>query len=439
MSKMADPRLQRLLGGPELAAVRTRLRRHFERLDQDSGSGTLQLVGLDREAHRALCQLTGKPSRPARSMTLDITALDASLRAAGVANSLRDALERLEGPIIPKARLRRELQEKWSELLQDSAQYGSILQTWLASPSSAVLLKRLGRTPERAADLLRSVDAVLQRLPAHGVPRSQLAAETLGDAHALDVGRPVATLVLAAWRHHERAAASDHVAKVSGAALHGGEEAPAGTDGVLHETLREVWARAGVLVNELARPALLLNVPIAAGPAYWAAGEPAYLSLRQLLRTPPSWRVEGCAVFVCENPNIVAIAADRLGENCAPLVCTDGMPAAAQRALLSQLVGAGATLFYHGDYDWPGITIGNFVMRNWGARAWRYGACDYLDALTRSPERVRDLPRDGIEADWDVRLHQVMQEQGLVVAEEAVVDELLRDLGNGAASVLRLP
>ncbi|WP_106215926.1 TIGR02679 domain-containing protein [Pseudomonas sp. NFACC44-2] len=32
--------------------------------------------------------------------------------------------------------------------------------------------------------MLRAVDRVLRRLPENGLPRSQLAAETLGDAHA---------------------------------------------------------------------------------------------------------------------------------------------------------------------------------------------------------------------------------------------------------------
>ena len=72
---------------------------------------------------------------------------------------------------------------------------------------------------------------------------------------------------------------------------------------------------------------------------------------------------------VCENPNLVAIAADALGTRCAPLVCTDGMPAAAQRCLLSQLATAGAQTFYHGDFDWPGLHIGNYVMREYGADA----------------------------------------------------------------------
>lgn len=82
------------------------------------------------------------------------------------------------------------------------------------------------------------------------MPRSQLAAETLGDAHALDAGRPVASLVLSAWRLRERTkAALDDDA--TGQSNDGNEE-----------RLREVWSRAGVLINELARPALFLNLPV---------------------------------------------------------------------------------------------------------------------------------------------------------------------------------
>jgi hypothetical protein len=110
---------------------------------------------------------------------------------------------------------------------------------------------------------------------------------------------------------------------------------------------RSVWARAGILVNELACPALFLNLP-----TRWGACLAA---------------VDGRPVYVCENSNIVAIAADRLGSHCARLICTDGMLAAAQRALLTQLARAGARLLYHGDFDWPGLCVATVVIRSCGA------------------------------------------------------------------------
>src|SRR5690606_34272806 len=110
------------------------------------------------------------------------------------------------------------------------------------------------------------------------------------------------------------------------------------------ETRRAQWARLGITVNELAAPVLCLNLTAdgdtpAATLARVAAerGEPLHLSLRTLLRYPPPWNVAGRTVYVCENASIVAIAADRLGRACAPLVCTDGMPGAAPQTLLRQL------------------------------------------------------------------------------------------------------
>jgi len=418
-----DPRLQRLLGDPTLAALRQRLRRRFELVATGSVPSSIHLNNLDSFEYTALCQLTGRPSRTARSMTLDIADLDARLRAAGLASSLYDALEQLDGPIVAKARLRKELSAQWSALAV-STKGSPLLRNWLQNPTTAMsLLKRLGRNPERAAQLLSMADTVLHRLPAGGLPRSQLAAEALGDAHALDAGRPVATLVLSAWRQHEREgsiiALEDEVIT----------ETDADGKGRVEEHLREVWSRAGVLVNELARPALILNLPSEPDvPRTWLPGEPAYLSLRQLLRRPYAWQVARRNVYVCENPNVVAIAAERLGVNSAPLVCTDGMPAAAQRILLDQLATAGAQLCYHGDYDWPGIGIGNHVMRTWQATPWRFGHSDYLEAVKVAPTRPRDLEVFGVEARWDNELRMAMDTHGLAVPEEAVASTLLDDL-----------
>ncbi|NLC35817.1 MAG: TIGR02679 family protein [Alcaligenaceae bacterium] len=421
-----DPRLQRLLGGAELAAVRQRLRRHFERAESGAASRAVRLTGLDPAMHRALCQLTGRPSRPAASLTLNIDELDEQLCNAGLADSLRDALERLEGPIRPHAKLKKERQARWKALLS-SPNGGQLLRAWRQSPAALTLLKRLGREPEQAEALLFAADAVLQRLPSRGLARAQLAAETLGDAHALDVGRPVATLVLAAWRHHERAATATLDDRTENGVEN--DETVAEAEASTAERQRDTWARAGISVNELARPALFLNLPPPDGPRTWAVGEPGYLSLRQLLRQPPSWPVARRDIYICENPNIVAIAADRLGAHCAPLVCTDGMPAAAQRVLLDQLAAADAHLHYHGDYDWPGIAIGNHVMRAWGASPWNFGTRDYLAAVAETPPRPRDLDINGIEATWDADLATAMGEHGLAIAEEGVVDKLMESLG----------
>lgn len=410
MNRM-DPRLQKLLGGDELAGLRQRLRRHFERVEPGASPGPLRLGSLSAAERETLALLTGRPPREAKSIQIDITLLDATLQDAGIAGSLRQALERIDGPIVHLASVRAATQASWSAVVTACAH--PALAGYVQRPTALGLLKRLARQDTSAAQhLLEAADAVLRRLPAGGVARAQLAAETLGNAHALDNGQATATLVLAALRQLEKDQPD----------MGDPDEAP-------DERARAVWARAGVLVNELARPALLLNLPVQANETpVCAPGEPAYLSLRRLLRTPPRWAVAGKTVFVCENPNLVAIAADRLGVDCAALVCTDGMPAAAQRALLTQLAQAGAPLRYHGDFDWPGVQIGNHVMRAWGASPWRFGVADYEAAAASASHTRRDLADGCIAASWDAALAPAMQHHGLAIAEEAVAASLLGDL-----------
>ena len=414
-----DPRLRKLLGGDELSALRRRLRRHFESVAPGTPPGVLRLGSLSAAEREALAQLTGRPPRDAKSMEIDVAMLDAKLRDAGIAASLREALERIDGPIAHLAALRAAAQASWSSVVAHCAH--PALADYLSSPIALGLLKRLARQDAAAAaQLLDAAGAVLRRLPASGLARAQLAAETLGNAHALDNGQAIATLVLAARRRIDtgRPGADDPDDRP--------DDAP---DNAPDERTRDVWARAGVLVNELARPALLLNLPVQAGEGpVCVTGEPAYLSLRRLLRTPPRWALAGQTVFVCENPNLLAIAADRLGVDCAPLACTEGMPAAAQRTLLTQLVQAGARLRYHGDFDWPGVRIANHVMRIWGAQAWRFGALDYEAAAASAAHARRDLADARVAASWDGALAPAMRRHGLAIAEEAVAASLLRDL-----------
>ena len=431
MNRM-DPRLHNLLGGVELAALRQRLRRQFERAVPGAAPHLLRLGSLNAAEREALALLTGRPPRDTKSMQIEVAILDAALHAAGIAASLREALEQIDGPIVHLTSVRAAAQERWSAVL--AACTHPALVSALRTPATLGLLKRLARQDSLAAEgLLGAADAVLRRLPAGGVARAQLAAETLGNAHALDNGQATATLVLAAWRQMEKGAA--------GAGEHDdspdarpGDEPPSSASkdqpgSASDERIRDVWARAGVLVNELARPALLLNLPVQAHEApVCVPGEPAYQSLRRLLRTPPRWAVADRTVFVCENPNLVAIAADRLGVSCAPLICTEGMPAAAQRTLLTQLAQAGARLHYHGDYDWPGLQIANHVMLAWGAQPWRFGALDYEAAALSASHARHALADSCIVASWDAALAPAMRRHGLAIAEEAIATSLLEDL-----------
>lgn len=400
MNDAGQARRERLLGGDALRQLRLRLRR---RLEDTAYPTSLRIGNLSEIEHAALAALTGKRASHRRSLLLDVTALDAALQAAGVAASLRDLLERLDGPIVSRTALREHREAGWRAVFEDAAPTPMLAALFGNAAGRSALRRLAAGDLALAARLREDADRILRQLPQSGTARAQLAARTLGDAHALDHRRPVATLVLLALR------------------LHYGVSDDA--------SARELWARAGVLVNELARPALLLNVPVAPSGERWTRpGTPDYVALRELVRRPPPWEVHGVELFVCENPNVVAIAADRLGPRCAPLVCTDGMPAAAQRVLLTQLATCGALVRYHGDFDWPGLHIGNFVLRTFGARPWRFNTADYLAGLDELGDGRTPLSEAATASSWDDELAPTMALHGVGVPEEALMETLLGDL-----------
>jgi uncharacterized protein (TIGR02679 family) len=243
---------------------------------------------------------------------------------------------------------------------------------------------------------------------------STLAAKTLGDAHALDQGKPLATLATRA------------AARIAHTETEPEESA---------DSIREIWAGVGVLVGgAVTSVALVLNLPAAVNNATGRmlnalreSGEPVYLTLRQLVRSAPAWQCRDQTIFICENPAVPAEAAELLGPHCAPLICTQGQPHAAADILLRQLAAAGARLRYHGDFDWPGIHIGNGVMRRFAARPWRFDAAAY-HAAERHGQPLRGIP---VAASWDNELMPAMQACNRQVEEELVLDQLLADLAPG--------
>jgi len=93
--------------------------------------------------------------------------------------------------------------------------------------------------------------------------------------------------------------------------------------------------------------------------------------------------------------------------------------------MLAQLRDAGIRLRYHGDFDWPGLQIGNRVVRRYGADSWRFDHDDYLAAASADGRPLRGREVDAI---WDDALRGAMARIGTLVDEEQVMDDLLQDL-----------
>src|SRR5574337_741103 len=155
-----DPRLQRLLGGEALAGLRKRLRQRYQR---GASIGVLRLGALSEAEHAALAALAGRPARHVRSMQIDVAKIDTTLARAGLAASLRDALEQIDGPIIDLAAQRLQVRSQWQQRIEDCEHPG--LHSALQTSIGLGLVKRLcGSRPEAGARLIGDADRVLQRL-----------------------------------------------------------------------------------------------------------------------------------------------------------------------------------------------------------------------------------------------------------------------------------
>ena len=402
------PRLERLLGGADNARLRRRLR---ERL-LAGGTGPITLTRASEAERAAVERLLGRPPRQGQSLRVDPAAITATLQHAGIATDLHQALEALDGPLHDPAAERATAQARWAAVVDAARPRAESLnyQDWLEDLARRGLLKRLaGRDPDAGRALLDGALTVLAALPGQGINRSTLAARCLGDAHALDRGQPVAALVRHALRHRHGADPPDE---------------------------RSLWAEAGVLIGgDINSTVLTYQLPAAAGAsapairAMNAAAEPIYLTLRQLLRQPTEWAVSGQPLFVCENPTIVAEAAERLGTACAPLIATVGQPGAAVFTLLDQLGAAGAVFHVRADLDGAGIHIANGLFSRYHAIPWRMDTATLHDHAERSG---RSLDSAIAEACWDPALATALRARGEALEEEQILDHLLNDLSTAS-------
>ena len=107
-----DARLQRLLGGEPLAALRKRLRQRYAR---GAPADVLRLGSLSEAEHAALAALSGRPARPVRSMQIDVAEIDAAL-ARPDAFADAEAASELGRERAHLAREIEQLEEEWLQL-----------------------------------------------------------------------------------------------------------------------------------------------------------------------------------------------------------------------------------------------------------------------------------------------------------------------------------
>lgn len=421
---MDEPRLRRLLGGHDLAWLLDRMRRRLE-LGKPL-TGTVTLLDANPDQRRAVGRLLGRRVGTGRSLTVSLDDVDALLRTSGAApDGLAAAAEALLGAVPNRAAEAAARNAAWSTAVQpvaDLAARRPELEPWRTWLDTTGLLRRLATNVETAAALADQVVRVLDALPSPGIALGRLAATVTGDAHALDDGRPLATLCLSAIR-----------VLTSGTAATG--------DGLATDR-RATWAAVGVHRDDLSSTVLCLGLP--GGPATMVGrmlalatqtGEPCALTLRQLDHDPGTISgdlgVGGRPVHLCENPIVLASAADELGSACPPLVCLNGQPSTAVVRLLDLLANSGATFAYHGDFDWGGIRIANTLRTRFDWAPWRYDTSSYQAML--SSTKGGPLTGRPVDATWDHGLRPALERHGVHIQEELTLANLISDLGSEAA------
>lgn len=404
-----DEEIHRFLARPGLRRLWPEVRDRLERLG--GARGTVRLEGLADDERLALADLLGLPRLPERELRVGLDRLDRLLRESRFGIDLRTAMEILGGPVRDRPGEREQERLRWESLWTEAEAHPVLavwpaLKAWLTDLRTSGLSRRLA--PDREEELLEQALAVLLFLsrPRDGIRLPVLANEVLGTSHGLDPGRPVTTLVLRGL-----AAVADRPPPRSSAER------------------RDLWNRVGVVENDLSCDVLVLGLaPIEGGligegvRSFAAAGEPVRLTLRQLV----GWDLvlpSAPRIHVCENPVVVAAAADRLGALCPPLVCVEGYPNQAALKLLGRLARQ-CEILYHGDFDWDGLRIANRILEAIPFQPWRFTAAEYRAA----PKEGYELRTRPVEAAWDPELAPAMTEAGVAVEEEAVLGELLGDL-----------
>lgn len=404
--------LRNLLGGEDLRRLVERLCKRMSR--GEALAGKIQLCDATASERSAIDKLMGRPPTRGTSLTIDLDKLAEMLIHAKVCDRLEEAVTTLVGPVPNKRSESLSRAEQWDSVWRQAicrVEGQKDLVQWIEHLRAKGLLKRMACGEVHVAEtLLDNAISIVEETPFPGIRLAELAASKTGNSHALDRGQPLGALVIQFARQ------LDEYARWKSAAER-----------------RDAWETLGVLCDEVSGPVLVLNLRAdgvsLTGQAlnlHAAAGEPYRLSVRQLRRHPPEFDPTICGpeVFVCENPTVVDVVANRLGSSSRPLICIDGQPKIASQLLLDALTQAGIQIRYHGDFDWEGIRIGNRVMQRHRAVSWRFNAADYLAAS----ENEYALKGEPVSPQWDAQLGQVMARVGRCVHEENVLVTLLTDL-----------
>ncbi|HEV7806561.1 MAG TPA: TIGR02679 domain-containing protein [Solirubrobacteraceae bacterium] len=341
-----------------------------------TGDGRVVVKALTADEALALDGLLAprRPLLPGTDLRVPLSSFEAALSAIGIRPTA--AYEGLGGPL-------RDLPAERAAARSTRSDF----RAWLhehpvpaARPRIAAWLHAAadqGRLQPSSQQLVARALTITAALPTDPpCQRAVLAAEMLdGDPHALDVDRPLHTLIVAMLTAEAELGAA---------------------------SARDVWRTYGVIVDPVSSTVACLNLH-PDGDARLARllrlmhGSHVVLTFGQLAAEPLLWQ-RGMVCHSCENPSVLIAAERELGGGCPPLVCTAGYPSDAVRALLAGLHAAGARLRHHGDGDAAGEQILDDLRIRYGAERWGLPVPGVAEELVIDG-LLADLRRSAVTAD----------------------------------------
>jgi len=408
---MTEPHLPAWVRNPALEACWARVRSRFEASGLVAQGRTIVELSTREERH-AVGELLGRVLTRDR-VSVDLAELDDRLRQRSGAGGLADLLPVVTGaPLLDRPADRAEQMARREGPVELARTL--VVEPWAEGWVAGLRATGLLTNRDDASLVVQQAAAVLSALAA-GEPvepgtrsRVELAAQIVGDAHALDEDRVLTQVVLRG------------LAAASGRAVPG-----------THAERRALWEAYAVAPDLLSRTCLTVGLrPTSDDPVARrlqlaaAAGDPMHLTGWDLRRLAGGWQSGPGQVLVCENPRVLEAIAEKYAGNHA-VVCTSGEPNTVVTALLQRLVDAGCPLRYHGDFDWPGIAIANRILTRFGAIPWRMNAVDYERAARADGPALQGT---AVEPCWDAELGAGMRAAGRAVHEESVLPDLLEAL-----------
>lgn len=422
---MDDPLVTRLKSA-DCEPLLSRLRKKLAQ--GETLSGKCRLSNLGDSQRRRISELTGSNSA-GKTITIDLEAFKQVVKNTGRFQSLRQLVEMANGKPIENQKANRQRNDAaWEAVWVAARQLASEANLTVVLAEAVIeclsdlrrgwLARATRRDSQQAIDLIRSAYRILENLPNHPKPLSIFAAEQTGDAHSLDPHQTLGRLVI----------------KFIAANRSTGSGKPH-TRRSAHR--QKLWESVNVVTDELSSSVLVLNLP-ATGESltdqmlrqHSAAGLPCRLTFRHLRLFAPTFPQPSRPIYVCENPSVLAAAADRFQSRCPPMICVDGQPSLTCWSILQLLHRADYVIHYHGDFDWGGLRIANQLCDAFHFRPWRFTAADY--AIVSNHHRPLKPPET--EAVWDTKLAAVIRAGGVAVEEESLIELLLSDLAKPPSS-----